>query len=60
MVYIIKKSASLEEIERLFSLSKSKGRIKGGKKFDAYKFLGKFKKRGDAVLIQRKMRDEWK
>jgi len=56
MIHIIKKTDSISEIEKLLSKAKSK---KGRKKFDAFKFLGKFKKRGDAVLIQRKLRDEW-
>ena len=56
MVHIIPKSMSVEEIKAIYGTPKRKGK----KGFPAKKFCGKIRKRGDAVAIQRKMRDEWK
>ena len=56
MVFVIKKGASKKEIEavekKLF-----KGARRGG--FDAKKFNGILKIKGDALEIQKKLRDEW-
>ncbi len=55
MVLIIKKkSGKKPELKELTSKLKSK------KLFKASEYCGKVKVRGDAVILQRKLRDEWK
>ena len=54
MVITIKKGATKQEVEKLLlKLNKPK------KNIGLRKFFGKFPIRGDALEIQKKLRDEW-
>jgi hypothetical protein len=53
MVVVIKKGESKKSIQSKLQ------KLKSGKGFPASKFTGKVKFKGDAVDIQRKLRDEW-
>jgi len=54
MVTTIKKGASAKEIKKLLAKRK---KTKG---IDAFKYTGSIKLQEDALVIQRKMRDEWR
>lgn len=54
MTIVIKKGATKEEVERLLLQLDKKSKKKGLKQF-----YGKFSIEGDAVEIQKKLRDEW-
>lgn len=54
MVVVIKKGDSKKLIQRKLK------KLKSGKGFPASKFTGKVNIEEDAVLIQRRLRDEWK
>jgi hypothetical protein len=41
-------------------IDKKLGKLKVGKRFQADKYLGKIKVEGDALAIQKKLRDGWK
>jgi uncharacterized protein (UPF0335 family) len=56
MVFVIKKGASTKEIEAV-KKKVFKGAAKGG--FDAKKYNGLLKLKGDALEIQKKLRNEW-
>lgn len=52
MAIKIVKGSSKETIVKQLSKAKEKG-------FPAHKFTGKIKAEGDAVAIQKRLRDEW-
>ncbi|MDQ3022129.1 MAG: hypothetical protein M3R36_16385 [Bacteroidota bacterium] len=54
MVLVIKKTAKKKELEKIVK------EIKRKKLFKASEFCGKIKVKGDAVEIQRSLRNEWK
>jgi len=59
MLIEIKKPVTARKLaaaERKLAAARKKGRDKG---FDAHRFCGAIKWKGDAVEIQRQMRDEW-
>lgn len=57
MVTTIKRGATKAEIQSLFKkLESHSGKSKG---FDAYKFCGTVKFNEDAMVIQKRLRDEW-
>lgn len=55
MVLVLKKGAGKKEIAALEE--KLKAKTSGG--FDAQKFNGTLKIKGDALAIQKKLRNEW-
>jgi hypothetical protein len=55
MVLIVKQGASRREIEAIDK--KLSGRNKSG--FDAKKYKGKTKLKGEALTIQKQLRNEW-
>lgn len=57
MTLVIKKGASQKEIEEL-SKKLSVKKKKAG--FDAYKHCGVIKLKEDALVIQKRLRNEWK
>lgn len=58
MITIIKKGTSDEEIKkRLSEISKKWDKRKG---FNAFEFCGAVKFAEDALIIQKKLRDEWR
>jgi hypothetical protein len=54
MTIVIKKGATKEEVEKLLLKLDKKPKKKGLKQF-----YGKFAIEGDALEIQKKLRDEW-
>lgn len=54
MTIVIKKGSSKKKIEEALR------KLKKGKGFPASKFNGKMKIEGDALEIQKRLRDEWK
>lgn len=59
MLIEIKKPVTVRKLaaaERKLAAARKKAKGKG---FDAHRFCGAIKWEGDAVEIQRKMRDEW-
>jgi len=55
METVIKSRPSEKELEKIFSKVRAK---KEG--IDISKYLGKVRAKGDPVLLQRKLRNEWK
>ena len=55
MVLVIKKGAGKKELEAL----DKKLKASSTKGFDAQKFNGALKIKGDALVIQKKLRNEW-
>ncbi len=53
MVTVIKKGSDKKKIEKALS------KIKGKKKFDAYKYCGTVKLKEEPLEIQKKMRHQW-
>jgi hypothetical protein len=54
MVTIIKKGSDRKEIEKALS------KLKSRKQFDAYKYCGTVQLEEDPLVIQKKLRDEWR
>ncbi len=55
MVTVLKKGASKSSIRNLLSRLHKRA----GKGINVYKYVGKISLNTDAVLIQKKLRDEW-
>ncbi|MDR0792548.1 MAG: hypothetical protein LBE82_04510 [Chitinophagaceae bacterium] len=56
MVLVLKKGASKKQIE---VISEKIAHVQKKKRFDAYKHCGVLKLEEDALVIQKRMRDEW-
>jgi len=56
MVLILKKGASKQEIQEVDDILYQKNKSDG---FKASKYNGKIKLKEDALIIQKRMRDEW-
>ncbi|MDZ7646244.1 MAG: hypothetical protein U5K54_03135 [Cytophagales bacterium] len=55
METVIKSKPSKKELEKIFASVKAK---KSG--VDISKYVGKVKAKGNSIMLQRKLRDEWK
>ncbi len=56
MVLVLKKGASKKDIQQA---NKKLGEISSGKKLNTKKYTGVINLKEDALIIQKKLRDEW-
>ena len=56
MVLVLKKGASKKDIQQI---SKKLSELSTGKKLNTKKYKGVIKLKQDALVIQKKLRDEW-
>ena len=59
MHFIIKSGASKEEIEKIEKKLWPNGEKNDAAGFDAHKYNGVLKIKGDAMKIQKRLRDDW-
>ena len=57
MVLVLKRGATKEDMERI---NKKLRHLPSRKKLDAKKYCGVIKLKEDPLVIQKKLRDEWK